>query len=206
MTGETTLPLYRLKPYLWSMTSHVLVAYDGSPHSEDALEYAFEEHADGRITVLTVIDPVAAGYSPSMRLPHAAEEWYERAKADAEDTLAEVEQLSDERGIGVNTAVGVGRPSNAIVEYAADEGVDHIVVGSHGRTGVSRILLGSVAEAVMRKSPVPVTVVRWADDGTNSSGTVDDAEDTTHNSDGTGDRSGERATGESPDLAGNDTQ
>jgi nucleotide-binding universal stress UspA family protein len=46
------------------------------------------------------------------------------------------------------------------VDYAAEHDIDHIVVGSHGRTGASRILLGSVAETVARRSPVPVTIVR----------------------------------------------
>jgi len=157
------------------MADHVLVAYDGSPQSEDALEYVLEEHLNTAITVLTVIDPVAAGYSPNMRLPHAAEEWYESAKADAENLLVEAEALADQRGVDVDTAVGVGRPANAIVEYAADKDVGHVVVGSHGRTGVSRILLGSVAESVMRKSPVPVTVVRYENDdpGSQSNGDAD---------------------------------
>lgn len=145
------------------MANHVLVAYDGSPQSEEALNYALEEHADAEITVLTVIDPVAAGYSPNMRLPHAAEEWYQDAKADAEELLEAAAETGDEAGVSVTTAVGVGRPANAIVEYAADNDVEQIIVGSHGRSGVSRILLGSVAEAVMRKAPVPVTIVRWGD-------------------------------------------
>jgi len=46
------------------------------------------------------------------------------------------------------------------VEYAEESDVDHIVIGSHGRSGVSRILLGSVAESVVRRADMPVTVVR----------------------------------------------
>ena len=60
----------------------------------------------------------------------------------------------------VETAIEVGRPAATIVEEARERDVDHIVVGSHGRTGASRILLGSVAETVARRSPVPVTIVR----------------------------------------------
>jgi nucleotide-binding universal stress UspA family protein len=47
-----------------------------------------------------------------------------------------------------------------IVTYADENDVDHVVLGSHGRKGLTRVLLGSVAEAVVRRSPVPVTVVR----------------------------------------------
>jgi nucleotide-binding universal stress UspA family protein len=52
------------------------------------------------------------------------------------------------------------RPARAIVDYAEEHDVAHTVVGSHGRTGVTRVLLGSVAENVMRRAPCPVTVVR----------------------------------------------
>jgi nucleotide-binding universal stress UspA family protein len=60
----------------------------------------------------------------------------------------------------VRTVHEVGHPARTIVEYAADETVGHVVIGSHGRVGVSRLLLGSVAEKVVRRSSVPVTVVR----------------------------------------------
>jgi nucleotide-binding universal stress UspA family protein len=53
-----------------------------------------------------------------------------------------------------------GDPANEIVAYAEETDVDHIVVGSHGRSGLSRVLLGSTAEKVVRRSPVPVTVVK----------------------------------------------
>jgi len=54
----------------------------------------------------------------------------------------------------------VGRPARAIEECAEEAAVDHVVIGSHGRDGIARILLGSVAETVVRRSPVPVTAVR----------------------------------------------
>lgn len=141
------------------MAEHVLVAHDGSPQSEAALEHALAEHGDTRITVLRVIDPVAAGYSAEATIA-GAEQWFGDAKTAAEEALATVRQRGAERGVEVDTAVEVGRPTSTIVEYVAANDVDHLVLGSHGRTGVSRILLGSVAEGVMRNSPVPVTVVR----------------------------------------------
>ncbi len=54
----------------------------------------------------------------------------------------------------------IGSVSRSIVDYVEGSDVDHVVIGSHGRTGASRILLGSVAENVARRSPVPVTIVR----------------------------------------------
>jgi nucleotide-binding universal stress UspA family protein len=101
---------------------------------------------------LHVIRPVSGGYGPS-----GGEEWYENAKADAEALL---EETIPGDATTTSTMIEVGRPSKTIVEVADEAGYDHIVMGSHGRTGVSRIILGSVAEAVTRNATVPVTVVR----------------------------------------------
>ena len=142
------------------MADHALVPLDGSPQSWAALEHALEEHADARISLLSVINPMEAGYSAETALPSAAEEWYESAKAAVRQRFDEAAELAAEHGVGIHTDVEVGRPSRVIVEYAEEHDVDVIVMGSHGRKGVSRILLGSVAETVVRRSPVPVTVVR----------------------------------------------
>jgi nucleotide-binding universal stress UspA family protein len=63
-------------------------------------------------------------------------------------------------GREVETAIEVGSPARTILAYVDDHDVDHVVMGSHGRSGVSRLVFGSVAEQVMRQSPVAVTVVR----------------------------------------------
>lgn len=71
--------------------------------------------------------------------------------------IAETERFGP--GVRVTTAIRFGDPAPAIVEYAQSQGIDLIVVGTHGRTGVSRVLLGSVAERVVRSSPCPVLTV-----------------------------------------------
>ncbi len=60
----------------------------------------------------------------------------------------------------IETEVETGKPARKIFEFVSENDVDQIVMGSHGRSGVSRLLLGSVAESVIRRSPVPVIVVR----------------------------------------------
>ena len=142
------------------MTKTVLVAVDGSPQSEEALDHTLDEHPEAEIVALTVVDPAEAGYSVEGAAPDFPQEWYETAEQEAESVLEDAEERAETAGQSITTASAVGRPANAIVEYADDEGADHIVLGSHGRTGMSRILLGSVAETVMRRSKVPVTVVR----------------------------------------------
>lgn len=137
----------------------VLVPVDGSEHSERAIEHAIEQYGDDDVVLLNVLDFVEAGYQapPGGELPGYWSDWYEQAEDAAEELF---EELREEYGRRLETEVVVGRPARAIVEYAEDEDVDAIVMGSHGRDSVSRILLGSVAESVVRRSPVPVTVVR----------------------------------------------
>ena len=142
------------------MAKTVLVAVDGSPQSEDALEHTLEEHPDKEIVALTIIDPAEAGYSVEGAAPDYPQEWRETANEEAESILQQAEEQAEAAGHSIRTASAVGRPAKSIVEYADDQDVDHIVMGSHGRTGMSRILLGSVAETVIRRSDVPVTVVR----------------------------------------------
>lgn len=139
------------------MPRHVLVPTDGSDLSDSALDFALSEWPDATVTLLHVIDPVEAGYRASA-LPSGSEEWYQRKVASAEDYFESARERTGRDDLRGRTEVG--RPAKTIVDVGGDETYDHIVVGSHGRDGVSRIVLGSVAEHVVRKSPVPVTVVR----------------------------------------------
>lgn len=135
----------------------VLVAYDGSPQSDEALDHALAEFPDAEIVVLNVIDPAAASYSGD-EMSMAGDNWPDAAMERAERVLEEARERAGDRAIEAEHTVG--RPGRAIVRYAEENAIDHVVTGSHGRTGVARLLLGSVAETVVRRSPVPVTVVR----------------------------------------------
>ena len=140
--------------------TRILVPIDGSPQADTALEYVLEEFEDAEITVLNVIDPIEAGYTSQATVPGYSEEWFEQSKAAADELFEEAQATADDYGKTLETATEVGRPSRTIVNYAEESDVDQIVMGSHGRSGVSRILLGSVAENVVRRSPMPVTIVR----------------------------------------------
>ncbi|SEO28605.1 Nucleotide-binding universal stress protein, UspA family [Halogranum amylolyticum] len=139
------------------MPKRILIPIDGSLQSARAVEFAVDEWPDAELTLLHVIDPAGAGYGPGTGVPSGAEEWFENAKTDAEELLSEATPRDT---VEASTMTEVGRPAQTIVEVADEAGFDHVVMGSHGRTGVSRILLGSVAEDVVRSSTVPVTVVR----------------------------------------------
>lgn len=140
------------------MTDRILVPMDGSPQSRRALEFAVEEWPDAALTVLHVIDPVEGGYGGGAAVS-SGEQWYESRTERAE---ALFEEARTAVGRDVASLIEVGRPASVIVDVVDEEGFDLVVVGSHGRTGLSRMLLGSVAESVVRNSTTPVTVVRGA--------------------------------------------
>jgi len=136
----------------------VLVPIDGSAQSERAVEYAAENLNPDQIVLLHIIDPVEAGYSAAATMPGYSEEWYENRKEEAQSLFAEAEEQLG--SVDTETAMEVGRPARTIVTYIEDNDIDHVIMGSHGRSGMTRILLGSVAESVVRRSPIPVTIVR----------------------------------------------
>ncbi|MFU1782519.1 universal stress protein [Haloarcula japonica] len=143
------------------MAKRILVPVDSSDQAPVACAFAAEEHPDATIVLLHVINPAEAGYSAEASIPSFSEEWYEQQKATAENLLDELEADVTAAGVeSVERAIEVGRPTKVIVEYADDHDINQIVMGSHGRSGMSRILLGSVAEIVVRRASVPVTVVR----------------------------------------------
>jgi nucleotide-binding universal stress UspA family protein len=137
--------------------ARVLVPIDGSTQATDALDHAASAFPDARIVLLHVIDPVDSGYDAETIMPGYAGDWYDSHEETAKELFAEARERT---GREFETAIEVGRPAREIVEFAEREDVDHVVMGSHGRSGVARILLGSVAETVVRRSPVPATVVR----------------------------------------------
>ena len=150
-----------------SAVETLLVPTDGSPQAETAFEYALTL-PDAEIMLLTVVDPFDTdpqkrGYqSPLGRagMPGYSKEWYEPAKQRAMDGFGTARRAADERGVSLSCDVIVGDPVRTIVRYATTHGIDHIVIGSHGRSGISRVLFGSVAEKVVRHASVPVTVVQ----------------------------------------------
>jgi len=141
------------------MPDSVLIAFDGSPLSERALTYAIENFSDAALTAIYVINPtdsvidVEAGGLP------VAEDWYDNAQERATRAHTTATDLAVEHDIDLDLVTEVGRPARAILEYADEHETDQIVMGSHGRSGVDRALLGSVAETVTRRSRIPVTIV-----------------------------------------------
>lgn len=142
------------------MGERILVPMDGSPLSRRAFSFALEKHPDASFLVLYVLDPIDAVYWAEGAGPSIASEWYDRARERAESLFEDVRAEADDRGVDLDCETEVGKPARTILRYVEERDVDHVVVGSHGRSGVSRVVLGSVTEDVMRHAEVPVTVVR----------------------------------------------
>ena len=149
------------------MNDNILVPVDGSQLSRRALEITLEEYPDSEIHALHVIDPTEPGYSVAdvayrgeIEPRHGSAEWYDRANELGEDVLEDARELAADHDVDLETETVVGRPDREILQYAEREGIDHIVMGSHGRGEDSSILLGSVTEAVAFRAPVRVSLIR----------------------------------------------
>ncbi|WP_440008065.1 universal stress protein [Halomicrococcus sp. SG-WS-1] len=143
------------------MYDRILLPTDGSPATEKAIQQALDlaEMSDATLHVVSVADRSAV--PPDVRVGMVLDE----LEANAEDAVAEVRKRADEEGVAVTTTVIRGVPHRAILDYAEDEDVDVIVMGTHGRRGLNRYLVGSVTEKVVRLSDVPVLTVRMTDSG-----------------------------------------
>ncbi len=136
----------------------ILVAIDAEPVAARAADLARDlarsTHAE--LALVHVVEP-SEGYSLESGVP--AGELYRLAEEDGRRLLAAFSPRGAD-GPPPFEFVPVGSPAAEIVKAAREWAADLIVIGSHGRAGVKRVLLGSVAEAVMRHSPCPVLVVR----------------------------------------------
>ena len=147
------------------MIDRVLVPVDHSEQAERAFDFAIEAFPDAELTVLYVLDLPATGYRTGRENgPLEPDADLEVLVSEATDFLDDYVEKGRAAGVSVTADDAIayerGKVARAIIDYADEAGTDHIVIGSHGRTGASRVLLGSVAETVTRRAPVPVTVVR----------------------------------------------
>lgn len=143
------------------MSRHVLVPVDESAHATAALTYALTEFPDAQITAFHVIGPSDFSVSAMEGNGVANDELLrEHRENRIESVFEDAREQAASHGRDIETDTVVGNPPRSIVSYADEHAIDHIVIGSHGRTGASRVLLGSVAETVVRRASVPVTVVR----------------------------------------------
>jgi nucleotide-binding universal stress UspA family protein len=138
------------------MYDDILVPSDGSPEAERAAGHAIElaDRVGATIHGLFVVNE-AEPIHPGARRRRESDE----RSARGQRALDELQGWAEAHGVPVDTAIVEGEPATAIVERATAVGADLIVMGTHGRSGVERVLIGSVTERVVRASPVPVTTL-----------------------------------------------
>jgi nucleotide-binding universal stress UspA family protein len=144
------------------MFDSILVPTDGSDHALEAAEHGAalarvfkaDLHVVSAVDIQTAVGPFnAGGLEPEIRA---------RLQADAEEKITAVTEAIALPG-SVQTDILTGNAVTEILAYCEDNGIDLIVMGTHGRTGVKRYVAGSVTEAVVRKAEVPVLTVRATD-------------------------------------------
>ncbi|MDO9113478.1 MAG: universal stress protein [Polaromonas sp.] len=146
----------------------ILVPFDGSPTSEKALDEAIRLAGltGARLQLLHVVDELSYvnGFETAMNYTN---EIVPLMQATGEKLLALGRQKAVDQGVDTDSVLIVGGPGRIcehVAEQARSAKADLIVVGSHGRRGIGRVLMGSDAEQIVRTAPVPVLVVRGTGD------------------------------------------
>ncbi len=139
----------------------ILCPTDFSDFSERAYDYAssLARHYNAELHLLHVVRPVIIGY-PEYAIPDSVNEFYGELREHAEEQLREFAKVRGEPGLQTIVTVEEGVVTESIIDFARDNSVDMIVMGTHGRQGFQRLTLGSVTERVLRRACCPVLVVR----------------------------------------------
>jgi nucleotide-binding universal stress UspA family protein len=143
------------------MYDQILVPTDGSPAANAAIDHAIDlaKRYDARIHALYVVD--GSAYST---LEAGSEIVLEALESEGEEATERVAEAAAEADVETVTSVVNGTAYRTITEYVDDNAIDLIVMGTHGRQGIDRYLLGSVTERVVRTADVPVLTVHKTED------------------------------------------
>ncbi|WP_435125004.1 universal stress protein [Halobaculum sp. D14] len=143
------------------MYDEILVPTDGSPAANAAVKHAVTvaERFDATLHALYVVD--ATAYST---LEAGSQVVVEALEEEGEDAVQQVAEAARDADVEVVETVTSGTAYRSILDYADDHDVDLIVMGTHGRQGLDRYLLGSVTERVVRTANQPVLTVRMKDE------------------------------------------
>lgn len=142
-----------------TLYKNIFIATDGSRQNKKAVEHSveFAKLSGAKLYAGYVVDTAAFASIP---MDAGWEMMYELLEKEANNATDSVEGLAEAAGVPFETVVLEGNPSHEIIEFAEKHNIDLIVMGTLGKTGLDRFLLGSVAEKVTRNSKVPVLVVR----------------------------------------------
>lgn len=136
----------------------VLVPYDGSHPAQKAVEYAVRTRGNEEIVLLRVIEMASGSIEAGLNI--VQEKLKELEEKEVAELSEEIRAILDAGDVDFRIETAVGKPAKEIISFAEENDVSEIIIGSHGRAGPTRVLLGSVAENVVRRAPMTVVVVR----------------------------------------------
>ena len=146
------------------LPGRILVPVDGSDQSLAALEYAASQFPEGQITIFHAV-ALPFEYDVDAIDGTYAAQIVDDLTEQGDSILEAADETIEDGDLAVETDLTYGEPSRSIVDYAADNGFDQIIMGSHGRSLPARLITGSVAETVSRRSTIPVTLIRGRPSG-----------------------------------------
>ena len=142
----------------------ILVPTDFSESARHALLYgqSFAKEYGAELLLLHVVENLTVGYASDL-FPVPMAEVFQEISGYAKAELAKLAQEAKQRGVAVAELVAQGKPSAEIIRHAAENAVDMIVLGTHGKGMLDQALFGSTTERVVRGAPCPVLTVRMAE-------------------------------------------
>ena len=142
----------------------VLVPTDFSESARHALTYgtSFAREYHAALVILHVVENLTVGYASDL-FPVPMAEVFQEISGYARTELARLGEDARQKGLSVEEIVVQGKPSAEIIRFAAENEVDMIVLGAHGKGMLDQALFGSTTERVVRRSPCPVLTVRLAE-------------------------------------------
>jgi len=138
---------------------NIVIATDGSENTRRAISYGIElaKLSGATVHALHVVNTPS---TISENWTAGKEEIYKIMRGDGEKVVSKLKEIGEDSGVEVREVLLDGYPSDEIINFAENNNVDLIVMGTLGKTGLEKILMGSVAEKVVRGSKVPVMVIR----------------------------------------------
>ncbi len=137
----------------------ILIATDGSEYTKNSVGYGIElaKNTEAELHAIYVVDTAAFASIP---MDAAWESMYELLRQEGDEATKYVAEKAEAEGLDVERNTVEGHPADEIIKYAEKNSISLIVMGTLGKSGLDRFLLGSVAEKVVRTSKIPVLVVR----------------------------------------------
>jgi len=137
----------------------ILIATDGSNYTKNSVDYGIDlaKTSEAKLHAIYVVDTAAFASIP---MDAAWESMYELLRQEGDEATKYVSDKAWEEGLEVERVTIEGHPADEIIKYAEKNNISLIIMGTLGKSGLDRFLLGSVAEKVVRNSKIPVLVVR----------------------------------------------